>query len=44
MIKNSYSDNNLKRFCTLLIKMSLNLKTSKSKFAEHRFRFNKHDG
>ena len=44
MIKYSYSDINLKRFCTLLIKMIFNFKTIKSNVAEHRFKFKKHDG
>ena len=34
----------MKTFCTLLIKMIFNFKTIKSKFAEHRFKFKKHDG
>ena len=38
----SYSDKNLKRFCTLLIKMIINFKTIKSNVAEHRFKFKKH--
>ena len=43
MIIYSYSDNNLKKFCTLLIKIIFNLKITKSNVAEHRFRFKKHD-